>query len=69
LKELLSNAPILKIENINETFVVCIDACKQGLGEVLRMERKIFMSPKFLKNMRGITTHMTWILLNPYYMH
>jgi hypothetical protein len=69
LKELLTNASILKIANLNENFLVFTDACKQGLGEVLRMERPIFMSPKFLKNMRGIMTHMNWILLNPYYMH
>jgi hypothetical protein len=35
LKELLTSAPILKIVDPNENFVVCIDACKEGLGGVL----------------------------------
>jgi hypothetical protein len=35
LKELLTSAPILKIADPNEFFLVCIDACKEGLGGVL----------------------------------
>ena len=35
LEELLTSAPILKIVNPNESFVVCTDAYKEGLGEVL----------------------------------
>jgi hypothetical protein len=35
LKQLLTNAPILRIEDLNEDFVVCTDACKEGLGGVL----------------------------------
>jgi hypothetical protein len=35
LKELLTSAPILKIANPNDNFVVCTDACKEGLGGVL----------------------------------
>jgi hypothetical protein len=35
LKEFLTGAPILNIANPNENFVVCIDACKEGLGAVL----------------------------------
>ena len=35
LKELVSSAPILKISKPNENFVVCTDACKEGLGGVL----------------------------------
>jgi hypothetical protein len=35
LKELLTSAPILNIANPNEDFVVCIDACKEGVGGVL----------------------------------
>jgi hypothetical protein len=34
LKELLTSAPILKIADPNENFVVCTDACKEGLGGV-----------------------------------
>jgi hypothetical protein len=35
LKELLTNTPILKVADPNEYFVVCIDACKEGIGGVL----------------------------------
>jgi hypothetical protein len=35
LKQLLTSAPILRIADPNEDFVVCIDACKEGLGGVL----------------------------------
>ena len=35
LKELLTTAPILKIVDPNKDFVVCTDACNEGLGGVL----------------------------------
>jgi hypothetical protein len=35
LKELITSAPILNIDDTNENFVVCTDACKEGLGGVL----------------------------------
>jgi hypothetical protein len=35
LKKLLTSAPILKIVDPNENFVVCTDTCKEGLGGVL----------------------------------
>jgi hypothetical protein len=35
LKQLLTNAPILRTTNPNEDFVVCTNACKEGLGGVL----------------------------------
>jgi hypothetical protein len=35
LKHLLTRAPILRIADPNEDFIVCIDACKEGLGGVL----------------------------------
>jgi hypothetical protein len=35
LKQLLTSAPILKIANPNKDYVVCTDACKEGLGGVL----------------------------------
>ena len=38
LKELLTNAPILKIANPNKDFVACTDACNEGLGGVLTQE-------------------------------
>jgi len=35
LKFLLTSAPILRIVDPNEDFVVCTDACKEGIGGVL----------------------------------
>ena len=35
LKNILTSAPILKIANPEKDFVVCTDACNQGLGGVL----------------------------------
>jgi hypothetical protein len=35
LKQLLTSSSILRIANPNEYFVVCMDACKEGLGGVL----------------------------------
>ena len=38
LKNLLTNAPILRIADPNKEFVVCIDSCNEGLGGVLTQE-------------------------------
>ena len=35
LKELLTTAPILKVEDPDKDFTVCVDASKEGLGGVL----------------------------------
>jgi hypothetical protein len=34
LKDLLTNALILKVADLNKDFVMCTDACKDGLGGV-----------------------------------
>ena len=41
LKELLTTAPILKIAYLNKDFVVCTDACNEGLGGVITKEGHI----------------------------
>ena len=38
LKKLLTSAPILRIVDPNKEFVVCTDACNDGLGGVLIQE-------------------------------
>ena len=38
LKTLLTSAPILRIAHPNKEFVVCTDACNDGLGGVLTQE-------------------------------
>ena len=64
LKELLTSAPILKIADPNENFLVCTDVCKEDLVEYsLKMDMSLVMSPKNSKNMRGIMPHMIWSLL------
>jgi hypothetical protein len=35
LKQLLTSAPILRIADLDEYFIVCTDACNEGLGGVL----------------------------------
>jgi hypothetical protein len=35
LKEILTTTPILKVPNMDENFLVCTDASKEGLGKVL----------------------------------
>ena len=35
LKNLLTNAPVLRVADLAKDFVVCINACGQGLGGVL----------------------------------
>jgi hypothetical protein len=41
LKHLLTNAPVLKIADPEKYFLVCTDACKEGLGGVLMQEGKV----------------------------
>ena len=38
LKELLTTAPILKIADLDKDFIVCTNACNEGLGGVLTQE-------------------------------
>ena len=38
LKELLTTTPILKVPNMDTNFLVCTDAYKEGLGEVLMQD-------------------------------
>jgi hypothetical protein len=41
LKHLLTHAPVLKIADPEADFLVCTDACKEGLGGVLMQEGKV----------------------------
>ena len=41
LKNLLTHAPVLKIADLEKYFVVCTDACSQGLGGVLMQENHV----------------------------
>jgi hypothetical protein len=65
LKELLTSAPVLKIDDPNESFIVCTDTCKEGFGESSRkMDMSLDMSPESLRNMRVTMPRMTWKFLS-----
>jgi hypothetical protein len=59
LKQLLTSAPILKIADPDEEFVVCTEACKEGLGGVLSQNGFVicFESMKLKENERLYATH------------
>jgi hypothetical protein len=59
LKQLLTSAPILKIADPNMYFVVCTDACKEGLGGVLSQEGFVicYESRKLKEHERNYATH------------
>jgi hypothetical protein len=56
---LLTSAPILKIADPNMDFVVCTDACKEGLGGVLSQEGFVicYESQKMKEHERNYATH------------
>jgi hypothetical protein len=59
LKQLLTSAPILSIVDPNEDFIVCIDACKEGLGGVLSQNGFVvcYESRKLKEHERNYATH------------
>jgi hypothetical protein len=59
LKELLTSAPMLKIVDPNESFVVCTDACKEGLGGVLTQNGHVieYESKKIKEHERNYAMH------------
>jgi hypothetical protein len=59
LKNILTSAPILKIADPDEDFVVCTDACKEGLGGVLSQKDHVvcFESRKLKEHERNYATH------------
>jgi hypothetical protein len=59
LKELLTSALVLNIVDPNESFVVCTDACKEGLGGVLTKNGHVigYESRKLKEHERNYATH------------
>ena len=59
LKLLLTNTPILKIVDPYGDFVVCTDACKEGLGGVLLQGNHVvyYKSRKLKEHDRNYATH------------
>jgi hypothetical protein len=59
LKKLLTSAPILRIADPNEDFIVCIDDCKEGLGGCLSQNGIVvcYESRKLKEHEIHYTTH------------
>jgi hypothetical protein len=59
LKQLLTSVPILKIADPNKDYVVCMDACKEGLGGVLSQEGFVvcYESQKLKEHEKNYATH------------
>jgi hypothetical protein len=59
LKQLLKSAPILRIADPNEDFIVCTNACKEGHGEVLSQNGFVicYESRKLKEHERHYATH------------
>jgi hypothetical protein len=59
LKYLLTHAPILKIADPDDDFLMCTDACKEGLGGVLMLEGRVicYKSRKLNENEINYMTH------------
>ena len=59
LKELLTSAPILKIAKPNEDFVVCTDACKEGIGGIFTQNGHVifYESRKLKEHEKKYYTH------------
>jgi hypothetical protein len=59
LNELLTSAPVLKIVDPNEIFVVCTKTCKEGLGGVLTQNGHVvgYESKKIKEHERNYANH------------
>jgi hypothetical protein len=59
LKELLTSAYVLNIDDPNESFLVCTDACKEGLGGFLTQNGHIigYGSINLKEHERNYATH------------
>lgn len=63
LKKLLTSAPVLKVANPDKDFILCTDACIEGLEGVLMQERTWFaMNRRSWKNMKRTMRPMFWKL-------
>ena len=59
LKNLLTSAPVLKVADPKKYFVVCSDACGQGLGGVLMQDNHVicYESRKLKEHEKNYATH------------
>ena len=58
MENLLTNAPVLKVADPEKDFVVCTDACGQGLGGVLMQDNHVICyESRTLKDEKNYATH------------
>jgi hypothetical protein len=59
LKDLLMTTPIPMVRNIDEDFLVCTDASKEGLGRVLMQDGRVitYISRKLRRHEDNYATH------------
>jgi hypothetical protein len=59
LKELLTSAPILNIAHPNKSFLVCTDACKEGIGGFITQNGHFigYKSRNFKEHEKKYATH------------
>ena len=59
LKQLLTSAPILRIAKLEEDFIICTNACNEGLGGVLSKNRFFicYESKKLKDHEKNYATH------------
>ena len=59
MKNLLTHAPVLKIVDAEKDFVVCTEACGQGLGGVLMQDNHVicYESRKLKEHKKNYATH------------
>jgi ribonuclease HI len=59
LKQLLTSAPILRITNLEEDFIICTDRSNEGLGGVLSQNGFVifYESRKLKEHERNYATH------------
>ena len=59
MKSLLTSAPVLKVAEPEKDFVVCTDACGQGLGRVLMQGKHVicYESRKLKEHEKNYATH------------
>jgi hypothetical protein len=59
LKELLMTSPLLKVPDMDKEFLVCMDASKEGLPEVLMQDGRViaYISRKLRKHKENYATH------------
>ena len=59
MKNILTHAPVLKVADLEKDFVVCTDACGQGLGGVLMQDNHViyYESIKLNEHEKNYATH------------